>query len=966
MGGTGAMGIYLAPELLKMGYEVHVTTRQQGLIGPNGIRYIRGDAHDPNFIKTLIRNCKYDCIVDFMIYSTNEFKNIYSFLVKVTDHYIFLSSYRVFNDDAIITEKSPRLLDTSNDNAYLQTDEYALSKARQEDILRTAQGNWTIVRPAITYSKTRFQLGVLEADSVIWRALNDMPVIFPKEMLIKKTTLTWAGDVARVIAKIVLNKKAFGEDYNIATNEYRTWKEICNIYESVLGIKILHVSMNDYLTAVGRHAKYQIYYDRMFNRRIDNSKVLQTTNVKQASFRSLDSGLKKELENFIENPKYSYIDYAKQARIDRLTGVILYYDKLSPEERSLYLENRFPFCHKLLSIEQISRNKIRLRTRLNSLREKAKIRTRIRHVVGMLKVRYRKHREVQIDGAIVTLTGYYNYGSIIQRWALQTALGQKGKKFIVYSQSNSEPIDDTLPDMNRYVNTASFVKSRIQRKEFDINDNFSTYIVGSDQVWRNWNYNDENQELGYFFLNFVSDLRSKRIAYAASFGQEKLKDTKISKNFIKYAFPLMDRFDAISVREESARNIVKHVWQKDSKIVADPTMLLKKDEYSRLINDFSGSLTRTAPVFIYMLATDTKQDIAVNKIIKSLKKSDVEKFYPRNFAILPPVEQWLKGFRDAETVITDSFHGTVFAIINNTPFFVIGNEFGGVSRLKTLLRTFGLEDRLILLNEVNDNKVKKISPINWRDVNIKLTQIKLESESWLIKEVESQKEQKKARVVAIVSYKYDKDLLSDLKSNLNGLVDDFLIKYDKNGDLMKHEGKYRRKMIESARSMGADWVVALDPDERFEKSSIKKIRQLVDKHLGEKMMFEFNFRELYTPREYRIDGIWGDKKRIAVFPVRDDNIFTDLKIHAPKNPLNNDYTIVKTGLNIYHFKHIRPDLRKQRRDLYTKLDPHSEAQDIGYDYLIDEEKMELESIPRGRDYAPVYRDYIIDKEIFNI
>jgi len=88
----------------------------------------------------------------------------------------------------------------------------------------------------------------------------------------------------------------------------------------------------------------------------------------------------------------------------------------------------------------------------------------------------------------------------------------------------------------------------------------------------------------------------------------------------------------------------------------------------------------------------------------------------------------------------------------------------------------------------------------------------------------------KPKIVAITYYKFDKDYLEDYKNNLSPLVDDFLIVEDKEAGLMYDEGNFRKRLLQKAKRMGADWVVVLDPDERLEKKAIKKIRKLIKKY----------------------------------------------------------------------------------------------------------------------------------------
>lgn len=316
LGGTGAIGSHVAPELLRRGYSVYVTSRSAHSSQDSRIVYLQGNAKDDAFLDTLLSE-RYDAIVDFMIYSTEAFQKRAEKLLSHTDHYVFLSSYRVYGDNgcAPITEESPRLLDSADDPEYLKTDEYGLAKARQEDILRASgHTNYTIVRPAITYAGDRFQLGTMEANEFLIRALNGKPVIFPKEMLPKYAAMTWAGDVGKMIARLVLSEAAFGETYTAASAETKTWSNVVHIYQKILGMKVVYVPLSVYEGVVGR--KWQIRYDRMLHRVIDNTKILRATGMKQSELMPLWDGLRIELSAFTRSPQFKPADEAMQKRFD--------------------------------------------------------------------------------------------------------------------------------------------------------------------------------------------------------------------------------------------------------------------------------------------------------------------------------------------------------------------------------------------------------------------------------------------------------------------------------------------------------------------------------------------------------------------------------------------------------------------------------------------------------------------------
>lgn len=299
LGGTGAMGVYLVPELLKMGYQVHVAAL--GDLPPEGGRLTctKCDAKDEEVLRGILSR-GYDAIVDFLMYGTEEFRGKYRLFLKNTDHYIFLSSYRVYAGGQIpITEDTPRLLDVSENKEFLASDDYALYKAREEDILKQSGfSNWTAVRPAITFSKRRFQLITLEAPVVVHRMFCGKTLILPEEAMPVQGTMTWAGDVAKMIARLILNPKAFSECFTVSTAEHHSWKEIADVYTQLFGLKYITVDMETFLNIIApndKHARWQLMYDRMFDRIIDNRKILNFTGMKQSQLMTLKNGLKMEL-----------------------------------------------------------------------------------------------------------------------------------------------------------------------------------------------------------------------------------------------------------------------------------------------------------------------------------------------------------------------------------------------------------------------------------------------------------------------------------------------------------------------------------------------------------------------------------------------------------------------------------------------------------------------------------------------
>jgi len=299
LGGTGAMGVYLVPILAEMGYLVDVVSLDDVQSTNPSIRYIQANAKDPQ-VRAELLSKHYDGIVDFMIYNMIEdFQEAHRTFLQSTGHYIYLSTYRIYaNEEVPIKETSPRLLDVSKDQEYLATRDYSLYKAQGEDLLHAApERNWTIIRPAITYSKRRFQLVTLEAPVVVYRAMRGLPVAIPADAMTVQATMSWAGDVAKMISRLLFNDRAMGEIFSVCTAEHRPWGEVAEYYKDLIGLKYVPVSTQDYLMLLGgsKGAVYQLMYDRMFERVMDNSKVLDVTGMQQSELTTLYDGLEREL-----------------------------------------------------------------------------------------------------------------------------------------------------------------------------------------------------------------------------------------------------------------------------------------------------------------------------------------------------------------------------------------------------------------------------------------------------------------------------------------------------------------------------------------------------------------------------------------------------------------------------------------------------------------------------------------------
>lgn len=255
--------------------------------------------------------------------------------------------------------------------------------------------------------------------------------------------------------------------------------------------------------------------------------------------------------------------------------------------------------------------------------------------------------------------------------------------------------------------------TRIAENDFQA----SAFIVGSDQVWRRRYVGDNLPR--YFLSDFSASQRQKSVSYAASFGTEEwggsLEETKRCRE-------LLQQFKAVSVRELSGIRICKEVFGVEAVQMPDPTLLATLDDYERIIISENTCTPRRPFIASYVL-DDSGETSNWERELKQRTGLCHQRLVPKSSALKHgdrfycTVPQWLRYMRDCEAVVTDSFHGCVFSIIYNKPFVCLGNEGRGMARFDTLLKTFGLEDRLVLSREPGEVLRVLHTPIDWERVN---------------------------------------------------------------------------------------------------------------------------------------------------------------------------------------------------------------------------------------------------------
>ena len=297
--GGGTLGRYTAKELLSKDCEVDVICLEDYTSDKSKLCYYKANA-DLNYLTEFLKDKYYDGIVNFIHYiSVDDYKPVHKLLCNKTDQLIFLSSYRVYGDlQHPITESAPMLADVvKDDEKFLKTEHYSLPKARCEKFLREESGtkNWTVVRPVISFSDKRFDLVTVSGHEIIDAAKSGKTVILPEAAKNLTAGLDWAGNSGKLIANLLFKKECFGEAYTVSSGQNLTWGEVADIYTRLTGVNFRWTDTEEYVST--GHGGYILNYDRLYDRAVDNTKILKATGLKKDDFTSVEEGIKIELNN---------------------------------------------------------------------------------------------------------------------------------------------------------------------------------------------------------------------------------------------------------------------------------------------------------------------------------------------------------------------------------------------------------------------------------------------------------------------------------------------------------------------------------------------------------------------------------------------------------------------------------------------------------------------------------------------
>lgn len=371
-----------------------------------------------------------------------------------------------------------------------------------------------------------------------------------------------------------------------------------------------------------------------------------------------------------------------------------------------------------------------------------------------------------------------NYGSHLTHYALYSALTDMGYSVAVLNvpkdakiKSNDEPV---LFYKNPYPkwDWCKHYNSKIEMKE--LNEHCKAFITGSDQQFASWLYNND----GKFITQPFVHSNKRKIAYAASLGHDVVLSPETERATISF---FLKRFDAISVREDTAVSLFDREFGVQSTHVLDPVFLMGKKRYENLIANSDKKAPNVPYLFTYILDPSIQKEKIIRKYAEqhninvyaiSDNGNSVEWSIPT--IIKPKLETWITYFAQSDFVITDSFHGMCLAIIFHKQFFAIVNKKRGATRFESILRVLNLEKYAVYSEEDMNKLLANWTNIDYEKVDQILDRERKRSEKWLINAIEGDKKKKSLDTFDILDARID-ELQDCVNNNIKNIINNYIL-----------------------------------------------------------------------------------------------------------------------------------------------------------------------------------------------
>lgn len=325
---------------------------------------------------------------------------------------------------------------------------------------------------------------------------------------------------------------------------------------------------------------------------------------------------------------------------------------------------------------------------------------------------------------IITLSNstHFNYGGILQNYALTIFLNEISEAEAIHCDASSilgylkvvllkklgiliEPAKRKVTllnkhQMNRSAAFQHFIDEEIAPRKYpfytnkiyrQIDNRYSMFVVGSDQVWNPY-MTMSKQGVTKYFLKFTD--RKKRMSYAASFGI-----SEIPEKYVSMYKEGLSGFEHISVRESSAVDIISNLTGQNAIHVIDPVFLLSSEQWEKIAQK-GKKYTNDKYILRYFLGENNElYETKIRSIAKKKNLKIIDLFDTASTVCETGPKEFVRLIKESELVITDSFHATAFSIIFEKQFIALkrvrldGQDMW--TRISSLLEMFEIDENLV-------------------------------------------------------------------------------------------------------------------------------------------------------------------------------------------------------------------------------------------------------------------------------
>ena len=334
----------------------------------------------------------------------------------------------------------------------------------------------------------------------------------------------------------------------------------------------------------------------------------------------------------------------------------------------------------------------------------------------------------KVDCLILNLWSCTNYGASLTCWGVQCLaenLGYKAK-VINYKPKIGLAYKNTFAEKfaNQYLHLTDSVNN--YNDFIALNEETDNFIVGSDQVWNAGIMRSHHSGVSenIYLLDFVKN-NKKKLSYAASFGKAEFLDNVLNINYKETFKYFINQFDNISVREDDGVRILNQIFDADATQLIDGAFHIPIETLNNMTKNYTNN---EKYISCYALPYFSSQKWYQNILTKLSKETGLP-IKKMTFNPSVTIEEWLAFIKNAEFVITDSYHAVVFSIIFNRPFVQVKNA-QTQSRFESLFRLLEIDNNSIGKDDIVDLD-KILAPKNWEKINNILSQERIKAETWL-------------------------------------------------------------------------------------------------------------------------------------------------------------------------------------------------------------------------------------------